>query len=145
MRARIQSGASMFGKNPIRPIVFNPKQLAVESIFYTIQGEGPFAGMPSLFIRLAGCNLACHFCDTQFETQADNPQDWEIVANRILAFPIHQRRLVVVTGGEPMRQNWAPLATTAPRVGDADCSGRDRGDGLAGPDFNRLSTNPIVA
>jgi organic radical activating enzyme len=100
----------MFGKNPIRDIERDPDRLAVESMFYTLQGEGPFSGMPALFIRLAGCNLACHFCDTQFETQADNVLPWEEHARKVLEFPIDQRRLVVVTGGEPMRQNWVKLA-----------------------------------
>ena len=40
--------------------------LQVNSIFYTIQGEGPFAGRPAIFIRLAGCNLQCPGCDTEY-------------------------------------------------------------------------------
>lgn len=53
----------MFGKNPLRSPDQGPgRDLAVQSIFYTIQGEGPYAGMPAVFIRLAGCNLACTFC-----------------------------------------------------------------------------------
>lgn len=41
--------------------------LYVTSMFFTLQGEGPYAGMPALFIRLGKCNLACHFCDTFFD------------------------------------------------------------------------------
>lgn len=53
----------MFGQNPTRPIEHDGgKDLRVQEIFYTIQGEGPFSGMPCTFIRLAGCNLRCHFC-----------------------------------------------------------------------------------
>ena len=52
----------MFGNNPIRSKSNESKALEVTSIFYTIQGEGPFGGCPALFIRLAGCNLACTFC-----------------------------------------------------------------------------------
>lgn len=100
----------MFGKNPIRPILRDPLQLAVEEIFYTIQGEGPQGGRPALFIRLAGCNLACTFCDTQFDTRADMPESTAALFAKILAdFTPAQRRLVVLTGGEPMRQNWAEL------------------------------------
>ena len=40
--------------------------LAVHSIFYTIQGEGPFAGETAVFVRLAGCNLQCPLCDTDY-------------------------------------------------------------------------------
>jgi 7-carboxy-7-deazaguanine synthase len=39
----------------------------VTSMFFTLQGEGPYAGMPALFIRLAKCNLDCSFCDTFFD------------------------------------------------------------------------------
>ena len=95
----------MFGQNPLRSAVNTPNQLAVEDLFYTIQGEGPYGGMPCLFIRLAGCNLACHFCDTQFETRAELPESLNQIMARILAFPPAQRELVVLTGGEPLRQN----------------------------------------
>lgn len=101
----------MFGHNPIRSIETTTLALAIESMFYTIQGEGPLSGMPALFIRLAGCNLACHFCDTQFETQADKPRGVSAIIEEInRRFTPHQRRLVVMTGGEPMRQNWSTLA-----------------------------------
>ncbi|CAN0594227.1 unnamed protein product, partial [Ectocarpus sp. 12 AP-2014] len=58
----------MFGDNPIRP----PEKgdglhLMVKQIFKTLQGEGPHVGTPSIFVRLGGCNLACDFCDTEFE------------------------------------------------------------------------------
>ncbi|NMN03313.1 MULTISPECIES: 7-carboxy-7-deazaguanine synthase QueE [unclassified Novosphingobium] len=88
-------------------------------IFASLQGEGPSAGRPSLFIRLSRCNLACQWCDTAytwrftgdnrphrdglaFERQANQLvlQEDDIVA-RLLAFP--QDRLVV-TGGEPLLQ-----------------------------------------
>lgn len=42
-------------------------KLFVTSMFFTLQGEGPYAGKPALFIRLAKCNLACSFCDTFFD------------------------------------------------------------------------------
>jgi len=41
--------------------------LYVTSMFFTLQGEGPYAGMPAMFIRLGKCNLACSFCDTFFD------------------------------------------------------------------------------
>ena len=40
--------------------------MKINDIFYTIQGEGSFAGTPAIFIRLSDCNLACKFCDTEF-------------------------------------------------------------------------------
>lgn len=95
----------MFGKNPIRSISFTPTSLAMEDVFYTLQGEGPYSGWPALFIRLAGCNLACHFCDTQFETQAENAQTIDALLEKMFSFPAKQREFVVLTGGEPLRQN----------------------------------------
>jgi 7-carboxy-7-deazaguanine synthase len=59
----------MFGTNPIRkPEKGDGRALQVQEIFPTVQGEGPHTGVPSVFIRLGGCNLACTFCDTEFES-----------------------------------------------------------------------------
>ncbi len=93
----------MRGSNPIRPPVMDDgAQLAVQEIFATLQGEGPYAGWPALFVRLGGCNLACDFCDTDFEDFAQMP-----VADIVAKAKGH--KLVVITGGEPLRQNIAPL------------------------------------
>ena len=101
----------MFGKNPIRSKLSDPNSLAVEAMFYTLQGEGPYAGMPALFIRLAGCNLACHFCDTQFEQNADRPIDLQRIVEDLQSdFSKQARRFVVITGGEPLRQDFSGLA-----------------------------------
>lgn len=103
----------MFGENPIRlPVKGSGDMLEVKNIFPTVQGEGPFAGMPAVFVRLGGCNLACSFCDTEFEqfepmTVADIVLN---VAQRVVANDYPQgRKLVVITGGEPLRQPIAPL------------------------------------
>lgn len=56
----------MFGKNKILGI-YNANNFGVVDIFNTIQGEGPHAGLPAIFIRFGGCNLACSFCDTEFD------------------------------------------------------------------------------
>lgn len=96
----------MFGNNPIRSKETDPHHLAITSIFYTIQGEGPLSGSPALFIRLAGCNLACTFCDTEFEQGIDKPRNTaEVVASITQRFQPLKRRLVVITGGEPLRQD----------------------------------------
>lgn len=77
-------------------------ELAVNSIFYTIQGEGPFAGSPSVFVRLAGCNLQCPMCDTEYTNR-----NLMFVGNIVheVASKMFAGRLVVITGGEPFRQN----------------------------------------
>lgn len=77
--------------------------LEVNSIFYTIQGEGPFSGMPAVFIRLAGCNLQCPDCDTEY-TDRTTMEVGEIITAVYQARDGDPSRLVVITGGEPFRQ-----------------------------------------
>jgi 7-carboxy-7-deazaguanine synthase len=81
--------------------------LDVHSIFYTIQGEGPFSGFPAVFIRLAGCNLQCPHCDTEY-TQGRRLAYPEVVAEYVSTLS-QPRGLVVITGGEPFRQNLTKL------------------------------------
>jgi 7-carboxy-7-deazaguanine synthase len=80
------------------------------SAWVTIQGEGPFAGSPAVFIRLAGCNLQCPLCDTEY-TEKREPLTAEEILSIVkrLAYPPSDSiranyRLVVITGGEPFRQ-----------------------------------------
>ena len=101
----------MFGKNPLRSKTSDCSRLEVESHFYTIQGEGPYSGLPCVFIRLSGCNLACHFCDTQFEENAEKFTPVEQLVKVLESrYTKAQRKLVVITGGEPMRQDFSYLA-----------------------------------
>lgn len=106
----------MFGTNPIREIDHGSgESLAVQEIFYTLQGEGPHAGRPAVFIRLAGCNLACAFCDTDFESKIDQRMTLEAISTEVMKHG--QRDLVVLTGGEPLRQNVVPLIKALRDVG----------------------------
>jgi len=90
--------------------------LLVNSIFATIQGEGPFTGMPAMFVRLTGCNLRCHFCDTEFESGA--PMSVREIRDAIDVRCNGKRiKLVVLTGGEPMRQQVVPLLKDLTRRG----------------------------
>ena len=80
--------------------------LDVHSIFYTIQGEGPLAGHPAIFIRLAGCNLQCPMCDTDYTSDRRMVGPKGLIE---LVRAVHpQQNLVVITGGEPFRQNLTP-------------------------------------
>ncbi len=102
----------MHGTNPIRPpLKGDGSTLDVKAVFATLQGEGPYAGWPAVFVRLGGCNLACDFCDTEFEDYAARPLD--ALLNEIEEKSFSQgkrvRSLIVITGGEPLRQNIAPL------------------------------------
>ncbi|MHA3772058.1 7-carboxy-7-deazaguanine synthase QueE [Verrucomicrobiota bacterium sgz303538] len=73
----------------------------VSEIFYSVQGEGELTGVPSVFIRLAGCNLRCTWCDTKYASW--EPEGAQIPTEQILvevnAAPASH---VVITGGEPM-------------------------------------------
>lgn len=77
------------------------KTYEVSEIFYSIQGEGIYTGTPALFVRFAGCNLRCSFCDT------DHTRRFHITANNII-FQLHHLSPrcghVVLTGGEPTMQ-----------------------------------------
>ena len=86
------------------------KSLEVHSIFYTLQGEGPFAGTPAVFIRLAGCNLQCPLCDTDYTSNRTVMSTGEILEAVAGAKGTQRGGLAVITGGEPFRQYLAPLA-----------------------------------
>ena len=96
-------------------------QLMVNEIFYSIQGEGPNAGKPAVFLRLAGCNLKCTWCDTKY-TWVTHPvipvktgiqskagildsrfrgNDIQDVIKQIRQFNCKH---LVITGGEPLLQ-----------------------------------------
>lgn len=97
----------MFGNN--RKLAFEKSDgsnLKVHSIFKTIQGEGPYSGYQAIFIRLSGCNLACKFCDTEFDsyTVLEINNILEKIKSLAQITP-----LIVITGGEPFRQNISPL------------------------------------
>lgn len=91
---------------PEKQLLRSDGLLAVHSIFYTIQGEGPFAGDAAVFVRLAGCNLQCPLCDTDYtsDRRMVGPMGLVELVDAINA----QATLVVITGGEPFRQNIAP-------------------------------------
>lgn len=85
--------------------------LDIQEIFPTLQGEGPYTGWPAVFVRLGGCNLACQFCDTEFES-FNEMTSLDIIERIHKLSHVSGNRtaeLVVITGGEPLRQNISPL------------------------------------
>lgn len=99
----------MRGSNPVRPQELGDgTTLWVQEVFYTLQGEGPFSGTPAVFVRLGGCNLRCYWCDTDFESSLWQPSLTELM-ERIQQERALACNLVVITGGEPFRQNIEPL------------------------------------
>ena len=75
------------------------RDFRVNEIFYSLQGEGHNTGRAAVFVRFAGCNLRCPFCDTDFSDYREMSAD--DVIREISAFPA---RFVVLTGGEPSLQ-----------------------------------------
>lgn len=99
----------MKGENAVfSPFNQDGNVLEVNELFYTLQGEGPDAGLPAIFLRLARCNLRCGFCDQFFDHGRD--ESTEHLAKRIIAMSkANTCKLVVITGGEPFLQNFVPL------------------------------------
>ena len=75
--------------------------LALAEMFYSVQGEGVWTGTPAVFVRLAGCNLNCRFCDTDYATKAFLSVDAIVTRVRELGGTCP---MVIVTGGEPFAQ-----------------------------------------
>jgi 7-carboxy-7-deazaguanine synthase len=79
--------------------------LKVNEIFYSIQGESLYAGLPCVFVRLTGCNLRCSYCDT---TYAYDDGEMLSVTKILAQVKYHRCRLVEITGGEPLCQDDTP-------------------------------------
>ena len=76
----------------------------VAETFFSIQGEGPTAGLPAVFIRLQGCSVGCQWCDTRYSW--DPGQGDSVDVSRLLAQALgHPCRRVVITGGEPLESS----------------------------------------
>lgn len=80
--------------------------LNIQEIFLTLQGEGPFSGSPAVFVRLAGCNLQCPGCDTDYTSKRHDKTIFEILeeVGNLFEGCFCSSNLVVITGGEPFRQ-----------------------------------------
>jgi 7-carboxy-7-deazaguanine synthase len=75
--------------------------MQINEIFHSIQGEGKWTGVPSIFVRTSGCNLRCSFCDTPLTSW--NPQGKEMSQDEILEQIFEwECEHVVITGGEPL-------------------------------------------
>jgi len=78
------------------------QQLLVSELFYSIQGESTFAGLPCVFIRLAGCNLRCNYCDAAYSyLEAGKAMPIDDILGYAALYP---GVLIELTGGEPLLQ-----------------------------------------
>lgn len=75
--------------------------MKVCEIFYSLQGEGGWVGVPMVFVRLVGCNLRCSFCDTRYAYVGGVEMSVSEILNKVKGYPC---RWVCVTGGEPLVQ-----------------------------------------
>lgn len=75
--------------------------MKIAEIFYSIQGEGRLAGVPSVFVRTSGCNLRCSWCDTPYTSWKPEGVDMPVpeILDHVRGF---NARHAVITGGEPM-------------------------------------------
>jgi 7-carboxy-7-deazaguanine synthase len=89
----------------------------ISEIFYSIQGEGRFLGVPSVFVRVSGCNLRCVWCDTPYTSWKPEGKNWSLskILSKVAEYPT---RYVVVTGGEPL---------LAPEIEELTCRLKQRG------------------
>jgi len=76
-------------------------QLKIFEIFYSLQGESSRVGLPTIFIRLSGCPMRCHYCDTAYAFQGGVMMDIDDIMETIKKY---NTRYVTVTGGEPLAQ-----------------------------------------
>ncbi len=87
--------------------------LALAEIFYSVQGEGTWVGTPAVFVRLAGCNLNCRFCDTDYSIKAFLSVEQAVARVRELGGDCP---MVVLTGGEPLAQRESSALMAALRA-----------------------------
>lgn len=98
--------------------------LQVCETFSSLLGESTLAGLPAFFIRLTGCNLRCHYCDTTYAYEGGA----EMTAPELLAAArSHPARRVLVTGGEPLLQaDTLPLLSSLADTGPDGALGNQR-------------------
>lgn len=75
--------------------------LKINEIFYSVQGETTYVGLPTVFVRLTACNLRCTYCDTKYSYYEGELQSLENIISEIES---HGTKYVCITGGEPLLQ-----------------------------------------
>ncbi|QDL04515.1 7-carboxy-7-deazaguanine synthase [Pseudomonas aeruginosa] len=91
----------------VTPVADMQQTLRITEIFYSLQGETRTAGLPTVFVRLTGCPLRCHYCDTAYAFSGGEIVSLDAILERVAAY---KPRYICVTGGEPLAQpNCIPL------------------------------------
>jgi 7-carboxy-7-deazaguanine synthase len=81
--------------------------MIINDVFHSLQGEGGFAGVPSVFVRLAGCPLRCRWCDTKYAwpESAGTEHTADQVKTKVKSYPANH---LIITGAEPMTNPQLP-------------------------------------
>ena len=91
------------------------KKLTINEIYFSVQGESTWAGLPCVFVRLTFCDLRCTYCDTEYAFYEGKKRSLGEIVDDVLAYDCP---LVEITGGEPLLQrNVLPLMAM---LADAD-------------------------
>ncbi|QNR00175.1 7-carboxy-7-deazaguanine synthase QueE [Pseudomonas oryzihabitans] len=86
----------------VTPVAFMQKDtLRLTEIFYSLQGEARTAGLPTVFVRLTGCPLRCHYCDTAYAFTGGEIHTLDAILEQVASY---RPRHICVTGGEPLAQ-----------------------------------------
>ena len=86
----------------VTPVAFMQKDtLRLTEIFYSLQGEARTAGLPTVFVRLTGCPLRCHYCDTAYAFTGGEIHHLDAILEQVASY---RPRHICVTGGEPLAQ-----------------------------------------
>lgn len=103
------SRASRFGQTTMTGSESSAR-LRITEIFHSLQGESRSVGLPTVFVRLTGCPLRCHYCDTAYAFSGGTAMDVDEVLAEVAG---HACRRVCVTGGEPLAQKHCRALLTA--------------------------------
>ncbi len=99
MQAEAQNQKPETGRRP------TDEALRITEIFFSLQGETRTVGVPTVFVRLTGCPLRCHYCDTAYAFHGGRWMDMNEILTETARY---NTRYVTVTGGEPMAQKGCP-------------------------------------
>lgn len=91
-------------------------EIPVMEQFYTVQGEGQYQGAPAYFIRLAGCDVGCHWCDVK-ESWTASPEQVKPIQTVIEDLHTLPKGICVITGGEPAMYDLDPLTRAIHKAG----------------------------
>ena len=85
------------------------QSLRISEIFYSLQGESLYTGLPTVFIRLTGCPLRCHYCDTTYAFSGGKSITIDNICEKVADYQV---QYVTVTGGEPLAQKECTVLLT---------------------------------